>query len=379
LLFYVDLNIGGENWAEVCQAIQLRDGRLFDVLEEATIYSLARAGLMLAFFLYAWQLCRPAIMPATNKKPDFVFILLVICIAGDCVLFQSELYSHLNRGAKTINFPVIRLDWPVPRSEPIPTNAPASRAAWADASGANLLCDIARFERVPTNILLKYQAWTNAAGAEYQVSISSILQWDPPMPEFRADWLASNVVEMQKILRKVSPQDLPTVFGSDGLKFRLVGDTSAIHVKTDRAAFQFIESWTGWSKQVILTDPSSENTTNTPLRAVSNSRLNLGEFSANSFTLSLWNGLAQPAWLIYADAYSPNWHATVNQKPVPILEAYGAFKAIQVQPGANQVHFYYSGGIHWVCLNVFAVMSGFAVAVALLWLLWLIAKELCGR
>jgi hypothetical protein len=305
--------------------------------------------------------------------------LLVICVAGDCVLFQSELYSQLNRGTKTFEFRAAKLDWPIPREGPIPDTEAEPRPVWTSASGAHLLCDTTRFELISTNILLKYEAWTSTNKAEYQASISCALQWDPLTPMFRADWLAGNVVAMRKILGKVSTDDLAAVSGSDGLKFRLLGDSSAIHVQTDEEAFRLLASRSGWDRQVILTDPSNGNMSNKPPAAVSDSRLVLGEFSANSFTLSLSNGLAQPAWLIYADAYSPGWHATVNQKPVPVLKAYGAFKAVQVQPGANQVRFYYDDGIHGFCLNVFAAMAGSAAAITLLWLLWLILKELFGR
>ena len=255
---------------------------------------------------------------------------------------------------------------------------PETRPVGTSASEAYLLCDTTRFELIPTNTLLKYEAWTSTNKTEYQVSISCALQWDPLTPKFRADWLASNVVEMRKILGKVSTDDLAAVSGSDGLKFRLLSDTSAIRVKTDAEAFKLLGSRTGWDRRVILTDPSNGSTTKSAPVAVSDSRLVLGEFSANSFTLSLSNGLAQPAWLIYADAYAPGWHATVNQKPVPVLKAYGAFKTIRVQPGANQVRFYYHDGIHGFCLNVFAAMAGSAVAIALLWLLRLIMKELFG-
>lgn len=378
LLFYVDLNIGGQNWARVCQAIQMRKENLFDVLEEATIYTFTRTGLMLAFVLSAWQLCRSSISPVTEKRRDFVFTLLVVCVIGDGVLFQSELYSHLHRRPEPFAFPAAKLSWPIPRDAIIPTNAPANRSVWISAPGTKLHCDIAPYERITTNTLLKYQAWTNAPGGKDEISLSCVFQWDSPAPKFRADWLAENVVAMEKILQKVSPRDLAVVSGSDGLKFRLLGDSSAIHVKSDTEALKLLGSRAGWDRQVILTDPEGANTTNVAPTANSDSSLNLGKFSANSFFLSLSNGMAQPAWLIYADAYSPDWHATVNQKPVPILQAYGAFKAIQVPPGSSQVRFYYSGGIHCFCMDVFAVMSGSAVAVALLWLLWLITKELCG-
>jgi hypothetical protein len=345
------------------------------VLGEATLYTLARAALMFAFALCAWQLCRPSTSLAA-KKPDFVLALLVICIIGDCVLFQSELYSHFERGATRFQFPAAKLLWPIVRQEQIPTNVLVKCQAGTDRSGTRLLCDLARFEQVSTNLLLKYQAWTNAPGAEYQGALSCALQWDPPTPVFRADWIAKNVAEMDKVLGKVSTQDLAAVSGFAGLKFRLLADASAIHVKTDEEALRLLGSRAGWDKQVILTDPGNKEVTPAAPPAVSDSRLDLGEFSANSFTLSLLNGLAQPAWLIYADAYTPGWHATVNGKPVPILKAYGAFKAIRVQPGTSQVHFYYHDGIHSTCLSIFAGMAGCAAAAGLLWLLWLVVKEL---
>ena len=191
---------------------------------------------MFAFVLCAWQLCRPTTSPAAGK-PDFAFTLLVVCIVGDCVLFQSELYSHLHRGSKPFAFPAIKLGWPIPRDEIISTNAPAIRPVWVSAPGTKLHCDITRYERISTNTLLKYQAWTDAAGGEDQISLSSVFQWDPPAPKIRADWLARNVVAMEKILQTVSTQDLAVVSGSEGLKFRLLGDSSAIHVRTDAEAF----------------------------------------------------------------------------------------------------------------------------------------------
>jgi hypothetical protein len=380
LLLYVDLNIGGSNWARICLAIQNGEGNFFNLLEdeEATIFTLVRAALMFAFAFAAWKSCRLT-ASTSARKPDFVFAFLIACIISDCLLFQAEVYYRLPSGGKPYDFPATRLSWPIPREEEAPTSAPAERQALADASGAKLLCEIARFKTVPANIILKYQAWNATAEVEYQVSTSCALQWDPPKPQFRADWLADNVVKMQEILGKVSAQDLASVSGFDGLKFRLVGDASSIHVKTDSEAFRLLGSRSGWDKQVILTDPSNGNTTNAPPTAVSDSRLDLGEFSANSFTLCLSNGLPQPAWLIYADAYAPGWHATVNQKPVPILKAYGAFKAIQVQPGASQVRFYYHNGLRSFSLIVFAAISGLAAAAALLWLIWLIMKELFAR
>lgn len=47
-------------------------------------------------------------------------------------------------------------------------------------------------------------------------------------------------------------------------------------------------------------------------------------------------------WLVYADAFHPNWRATVNGKSVPVLEANLAFKAVALSAGENVVRFFYS-------------------------------------
>jgi hypothetical protein len=51
------------------------------------------------------------------------------------------------------------------------------------------------------------------------------------------------------------------------------------------------------------------------------------------------------AWLIYADAYHPDWRASVNGTKVPIEAAYGAFKAVQVPPGPSTVRLVFRPGI----------------------------------
>ena len=87
------------------------------------------------------------------------------------------------------------------------------------------------------------------------------------------------------------------------------------------------------------------------------------------------NASSKTAWLVYADAYSPGWHAKVNGKPLPVIKAYTAFKAVCVEPGLNQVEFYYYNGVHSMCLRVFAAIAGFAAALALVTLFYLALKE----
>ena len=63
------------------------------------------------------------------------------------------------------------------------------------------------------------------------------------------------------------------------------------------------------------------------------------DFSANSLGIEVqWPG-SDPTWLVYSDAYHPDWHARVNGSAVPVEAAYGALKAVRVPPGTSIVRF----------------------------------------
>lgn len=51
---------------------------------------------------------------------------------------------------------------------------------------------------------------------------------------------------------------------------------------------------------------------------------------------------AQPALVFFRDGYAPEWQATVNGAPVPILRAFGAFKAVAVPAGESVVDLRYA-------------------------------------
>ena len=383
LLFYVDLNIGGSVWASACEGVARGIPGLLDSLRgTSAIYALARAALILAFALTVWNLCKPPTAPGA-KSSGFALGLMVLCVAGDCVLFQSELYTHcytpLDPKVSRFEFPAAKLRWPIVRKEHLPNPALAQCHSWTNTPDTRLLCDVSCVEQSRANLLLKYQAWTNTPGAWCQGCLSCAFQWDPPTQAYRADWLAKNVAQMHTVLARTSTQELAVVAGFGGLKFRLLPDAYATRVKTDQDAVRSLRWGVGWDRQVLLTDPQGGTGTSATAPPASISTLTLGEFSANSFDLSLSNAFPQPAWLIYADACTPGWHATVNGKPAPILKAYGALKAVEVQPGVSRVRFDYHTGLRSVCLNAFATLAGCAVALALLWLLWLMLDPNLNR
>jgi hypothetical protein len=65
------------------------------------------------------------------------------------------------------------------------------------------------------------------------------------------------------------------------------------------------------------------------------------DYDYNHIELKADIGSNAPAWLTYADAYDPHWHATVNGHSVQVAEADGAFKAVLLKDSSNLVIFTY--------------------------------------
>jgi hypothetical protein len=73
------------------------------------------------------------------------------------------------------------------------------------------------------------------------------------------------------------------------------------------------------------------------------------------------------AWLLYADALYPGWHASVDGAPVPIAEANLAFKAIWLPAGSHEVRFWFRRGLSFYATYAIALFGTvFGVAMAAL-------------
>jgi hypothetical protein len=69
------------------------------------------------------------------------------------------------------------------------------------------------------------------------------------------------------------------------------------------------------------------------------SRFTLGELVAEVEVTA-----ADGAWLLYADAWHPDWRASVNGAPAAVHEANLAFKAVRVPSGRSTVRFWFDRG-----------------------------------
>ena len=77
-------------------------------------------------------------------------------------------------------------------------------------------------------------------------------------------------------------------------------------------------------------------------------------FSANRVVVKVRTDA--PAWLYYADAFHPAWHATLNGRPARIYRANLGFKAVAVDSGLSEVVFTFDDGRrNWVRLGLYGV------------------------
>jgi hypothetical protein len=91
----------------------------------------------------------------------------------------------------------------------------------------------------------------------------------------------------------------------------------------------------------------------------SNKRLHLPyqvlKFNANNLEVTTNNNSLKPTWLLYSDVWHPLWRATVNGKDTPVYKANLAYKAVQLDPGLNKVHFYFKSRLMSVIYLIFGL------------------------
>jgi len=85
-------------------------------------------------------------------------------------------------------------------------------------------------------------------------------------------------------------------------------------------------------------------------------------FTPNELTAQVEIPGTPGAWLLYADAMYPGWHASIDGEPAPIAEANLAFKAVWVPSGAHEVRFWFARGFsYWATWAI--ALFGLASAI----------------
>lgn len=117
------------------------------------------------------------------------------------------------------------------------------------------------------------------------------------------------------------------------------------------------------SVQAVAAQPTPE------INPAENARLlipyEVKHFDSNHLALSIQVEGTDPVWLFYSDVWHPAWKATLNGAPAPVYRANLAYKAVELQPGNNEVHFKFE--LPWLALT-----RQFFQGSALFWLGYLL-------
>jgi len=177
-------------------------------------------------------------------------------------------------------------------------------------------------------------------------------QFDPCEPKIAPTILNTSIAKLLA-LRDKGDGALRAILGCHVLKMRLV--TSALYVADEKAAAVAVQRATDLVGTAIVELP--QNHLPLPVSVASAiaqpGAVELTAFSSNTLAATVHVDNPDGAWLVYADAYDPRWHAWVNDRPTPIVPAYVGLKALRVPHGDSLVRMEFSG-VSTIAMTVLA-------------------------
>lgn len=219
--------------------------------------------------------------------------------------------------------------------------------------------------------------------AVYLGYYANIIQYDPCIPARLIQLFPRGVHELvtarganpvqQKMWGTFLPfsdHPLLDVLGCDANKIRFV--TQAVHGKTDREVTSLLSFRKDLDATVILKGGAGQQSGRS-LPGLEAMIYRPTFFNANRLDLDVSVQPGFAGWLTYADAFDRHWKAYVNGKERPVLEAYGAFKAIALEGGTAKVSFRYENRWQQYAMGLLmfgGILSAFGCLAALGWQLF---------
>jgi hypothetical protein len=169
------------------------------------------------------------------------------------------------------------------------------------------------------------------------------------------------------------------VMGCEAPKLRLVANAVVATSEADRVALIKAEQHLD---EVVILGPYADPR-EAPMGRLGHSpvsgTLTLTRYQPDQLNIEVTNPSNEPVWLVYSDAHDPGWSARVDNQPVPIHLAYGAFKAVEVPPGTHLVVFEYDGRWYPILTDILRLTSGFFFIALTLAMIVLPGLAMIGR
>lgn len=173
---------------------------------------------------------------------------------------------------------------------------------------------------------------------------NSLMQLDSCEPIFRSMGIASYPAEyyFHRDEIELSDEQRKQLLNCNMPKLRLVDQM--ITTKSNEEVWELIRNGHTIEENLIIVNDTGLDTPELS-NNVNEDIVQVGEVNVTAFTEDFLRVEAdvktQDGWLIYADAFAPDWQATVDGVQTPIYRAYGIFKAIYLEQGQHQVEFQY--------------------------------------
>lgn len=137
---------------------------------------------------------------------------------------------------------------------------------------------------------------------------------------------------------------------------------AATQVADEAEATRLIHDGFDFSEGVLIETGASQPAPTGQTRAAGD--VNVVEFGPDRLNVRARVDANGPAWLVYLDAFDPEWTATVDGQPARVQRANIAFKAVEVPPGEHTVVFAFRAG-RWITFTRFCMVTGMATCLAL--------------
>lgn len=227
---------------------------------------------------------------------------------------------------------------------------------------ADLVAAVAAIEPGPDHDA--FALATRKANREAYVYAYQFANVDPCEARLRADARQEGVARLQALTRA----GLPTggAIGCGVPKLRLVGSARNAGGDAEAQAMLAAALRRGETSAVVLQGAAEHSETGAePLGDPGT--VFVTRFTLSDLVAAVEVAPASGAWLVYADAWHPDWRATVDGAPAEVLEANLAFKAVRVPAGRHEVRFWIDRGVRGLWLTAAGLLfAAFAIVSILI-------------
>ncbi|PZR76869.1 MAG: hypothetical protein DLM73_01555 [Chthoniobacterales bacterium] len=300
---------------------------------------------------------------ASLRKPLLAHVLvglILVAAIWPLIIYQSRIVESIHRNVV----------------DPVKRSYPSNSDLFVAYKGKFLQRRTADPETARSKNGEAILAWPNSM--IYALAFSFV-DWDPCNFIYRWDMLNQLVAELLHMLN--GDNNLRQFDSPEFMELAGCGSDKLQILKKARIAHSYSEE-SYWiraaSRDPICTvlldqiDPAVQLPPQTS--AWTDQKIIVTKFTDNRLEAEVELSGEHPAWLYYADAWHPQWRATINGSPVHVYPANHAFKAVIVTPGRNHLVFQYDSPLVRVAMytliscSILWLLSGIAVFVRTMFL-----------